>query len=329
MATKKKKRRKRLSGSAKALIVVIALIVAVFSYLIYRNEQGGGYGSGSSSNHSPSDKEKNDSELEGDNVKFHFVDVGQGDCTVICTKDGNIIIDAGKTRKDSEAQMKAYIDDLGITEFKYAIFTHPHEDHIGGADVILENYKIENVIIPDYEATTKIYETMLECIDKSGAEVEVIEEGENFEFNIGDLRARILAPVKFDNNPNNASIVTRLDYGEVSVMITGDAEGTTKNDSEKLMLEKYKDDLSILDCDIYKLGHHGAKNASSKEFLEAMSPEIGIISCGVDNDYGHPHEEVLERLKDANVKYYRTDELGTIIVSVYKDGYKVSTANKK
>ena len=329
MATK---RRKRMKKSTKVIISLLIIIASVISgWLVYDNGGFAGGGSGGSGGGGSSKKENSNLaeggvESEGDPIKVYFLDVGQADCTVIMSDEGNMIIDAGAN--SSQKDMKSYIDKLKITEFKYAIFTHPHEDHIGGAEVILDNYKIENVIIPDYDATTKVYLTMLESIENCGANVEVIEEGENFEFSIGELKAQILAPIKFDDNPNNASIVTRVDYGETSIMFTGDAEGEKKNDPEKLMLEKYKNNLSILDCDIYKMGHHGSKTSSSQEFLDAVSPEIAIISCGVDNDYGHPNAEVLERLKNGNVEYYRTDELGAIILTVYKNGYKITGSKK-
>ena len=323
MATKRK--RYRMKKSAKIVITVIILIASIIGgWLIAENSgiSSGGSGGGSSSG-KDSDRESSEVvEGEGDPVKIYFIDVGQADCTVICTNEGNMIIDAGSN--SSEEQMLAYINKLKITEFKYAIFTHPHEDHIGGAEKILENYKVENVLIPDYEATTKVYLKMLEAIDTNGATVEVIEAGENFEFSIGELKAKVLAPIQFDDNPNNASIVTRIDYGETSLMFTGDAEGSANDDPEKLILEKYKDNLDILDCDIYKLGHHGSRTSSSQEFLDAVSPEISIISCGLDNDYGHPHPEVIARLEEAGIEYYRTDELGTIVMIVYKNGYKIS-----
>ena len=327
----KKRKKYRMKKSTKVILTIIILIASMISgWLIVDNggiSVGGGSGGGGSSSDKDSDRESSEVVVgEGDPVKIYFIDVGQADCTVICTKDGNMIIDAGSN--SSEEQMLAYIDKLKITEFKYAIFTHPHEDHIGGAEKILQNYTVENVLIPDFEATTKVYTKMIEAIEENGSEVEIIEAGENFEFSIGDLHAKVLAPVQFDNNVNNASIVTRVDYGETSIMFTGDAEGAKSEDPEKLILEKYKNNLDILDCDIYKLGHHGSSTSSSQEFLDAISPEIGIISCGLDNDYGHPHEEVIERLENAQIEYYRTDELGTIILTVYKNGYKISE-NKK
>ena len=321
----KKRRRKRIKKSTKIKISLILVIASVVAGLIVYDE--GGFSGGGSSKGDSTNLGSDDSSGEGDPIKVYFIDVGQADCTVIVSKKGNMIIDAGSN--SAQKDMKSYIDKLGIEEFEYAIFTHPHEDHIGGAEVILDNYKINNVIIPDYEAKTKVYLTMLDSIEKCGAEVEIIEEGENFEFSIGELKAQILAPIKFDDNPNNASIVTRIDYGETSLMVPGDAEGEKKDDPEKLMLQKYKNNLSILDCDIYKMGHHGSRTSSSQEFLDALSPQIAIISCGLDNDYGHPHEEVISRLEEGNIEYYRTDELGTIILTVYKNGYKIKGTNTK
>ena len=328
MTIRKLRKIKKTIKITISLIIILASVIG--GWLIYEN---GGFssgigGSGSGSSKGDSTTIVSDySEGEGYPIKVYFIDVGQADCTVIVSKKGNMIIDAGSNSAQND--MKSYIDKIGIEEFDYAIFTHPHEDHIGGAEVILDNYKINNVIIPDYEAKTKVYMTMLDSIENCGANVEIIEEGENFEFSIGELKAQILAPIKFDDNPNNASIVTRIDYGETSLMVTGDAEGEKKDDPEKLMLQKYKNNLSILDCDIYKMGHHGSKTSSSQEFLDALSPQIAIISCGVDNDYGHPHGEVISRLEAENIEYYRTDELGTILLTMYKNGYKIKGTNTK
>ena len=328
MTIRKLRKIKKTIKITISLIIILASVIG--GWFIYENggfSSGIGGSGGGSSKGDSTNLVSDDSDGEGDPIKVYFIDVGQADCTVIVSKKGNMIIDAGSNSAQND--MKSYIDKIGIEEFDYAIFTHPHEDHIGGAEVILDNYKINNVIIPDYEAKTKVYMTMLDSIENCGANVEIIEEGENFEFSIGELKAQILAPIKFDDNPNNASIVTRIDYGETSLMVTGDAEGEKKDDPEKLMLQKYKNNLSILDCDIYKMGHHGSKTSSSQEFLDALSPQIAIISCGVDNDYGHPHGEVISRLEAENIEYYRTDELGTILLTMYKNGYKIKGTNTK
>ena len=246
-------------------------------------------------------------------IEVHFVDVGQGDCAIIRTPDGNIIIDAGTN--SSEDQMKAYIDKLGIDSFEYAIFTHPHEDHIGGAEVVMRNYKVNNVLIPDLAATTKVYETMLDSIEESGANVVVIEAGKELEFTVGSLVAKVLGPVEIDDDKNNASIVMNVKYGKTGILFTGDAEVK----SEELLLKKYK--LGQLRADIIKLGHHGSDTSSSLDFLRAVSPKVGIISCGVDNTYGHPNAEILTRLESEGIEYHRTDKEGSIVYVVNADGY--------
>lgn len=247
-------------------------------------------------------------------IVVHFVDVGQGDCTVICTPKGNIIIDAGTN--SSQDEMDAYIKSLGIESFEYAIFTHPHEDHIGGAEVIMNNYDVANVIIPDMEATSKVYETMLDSIEKSDANVIVIEAGKSYDFTVGSLMGSILGPIEIGDDPNNASIVTKLTFGKTKLLIMGDAEA----ESEELLLKKHML-TDVLDADILKLGHHGSRTSSTEEFLKKVSPSVAIISCGVDNSYGHPHAETIKKLNDQGIEYHRTDTEGTVIYTVNADGY--------
>ncbi len=254
--------------------------------------------------------------VDGEAV-VHFIDVGQGDCSVICTSAGNIIIDAGTN--SSEAEMKEYIDSLGIDSFEYAIFTHPHEDHIGGAEVIMQNYNVKNVILPDLAATTKVYEIMLDSIEESGANVKIIEAGEQYSFSVGALTAKILGPVEIDDDPNNASVITKVSYGKTSILYMGDAEVP----AEELLLAKYM--LGELDSDIIKLGHHGSNTSSDEGFLSAVSPKVAIISCGVDNKYGHPNAETIEKLNAGNIKYHRTDMEGSVVYILNADGYTLKS----
>ena len=258
------------------------------------------------------EKDNNAGIVDGE-IAVHFVDVGQGDCAVICTSEGNIIVDAGTN--SSEDEMLAYIDKLGIKSFKYAIFTHPHEDHIGGADAIMKNYSVENVIIPDFAATSKTYLNMMDSIEQSGADVKVIEANEEYQFTVGSLVANVLGPVEIDNDLNNASIVMRVEYGKTSLLFMGDAEVS----SEELLLQKYK--FGKLRSDIIKLGHHGSETSSSLNFLQAVSPSVAIISCGVDNTYGHPHAKILHRLESEGIAYHRTDKEGSIVYIINADGY--------
>lgn len=313
---KRKTRKRKLNASTLIAIVLVAIVLAVGIFGCFYEQIMDLFSGGSSGGGGGSDDDS-PSISDSGSVTVHFIDVGQADCAVICTENGNIIIDAGMNA--SEEEMKAYIDKIGVKSFKYAIFTHPHEDHIGGAEVIMKNYRVENVIIPDLEATTKVYTTMLDSIDKSGANVDIIEAGETFEFSVGALKAKILGPVEIDDDPNNASVITKVTYGKTKLLFMGDAEVP----SEELLLRKYR--MSELDSDIIKLGHHGSDTSSSIDFLRAVSPDVAIISCGVDNKYGHPNAEIIERLNSQNIDYHRTDKEGSIICTITSDGYTFKT----
>lgn len=319
---KRRSRKNKLNTSTLVAIVLVAVVLiaglvgCLFEPLsdlfsgFSSGGRGGGGGGGSSDSSDISD---------GSAVTVHFIDVDQADCAVICTENGNIIIDAGMNA--SEDEMKAYIDKIGVKSFKYAIFTHPHEDHIGGAEVILKNYRVENVIIPDLAATTKVYNTMLDAIEETVPEenVHVIEAGEEFEFFVGLLKAKILGPVEIDDDPNNASVITKITYGKTKLLFMGDAEVK----SEELLLKKYR--ASELDADIIKLGHHGSNTSSDPDFLRAVSPEVAIISCGLDNKYGHPNAETINTLEQQSIKYHRTDKEGTVICTITSGGYSFKT----
>lgn len=239
-------------------------------------------------------------------VEFHFIDVGQGDAALIRTEAGNVLIDAGTN--DAEDELVAYLKAEGITELAYAVFTHPHEDHIGGADAVLEYCKVENVILPEVTATTVVYNRMMDAIDAEGATVIIAVPEATY--TVGDLKLTILGPIGSNyKDMNNDSVVLRADFGESSVLYTGDAEDI----SEKEMVEKFR--LSgKLDCDLLKVGHHGSENSSTDIFLDAVTPELAVISCGEGNKYGHPTQEALARLDARNVTYWRTDLLGSIVI---------------
>ena len=314
---KRKTRKKHLNTSTVVAIVLVAILMIVGIVGCFYEPIMDLFSGSSSGTGGDSDSDYDSSPDSDSSVKVHFIDVGQADCAVICTDNGNIIIDAGMNA--SEDEMKAYIDKLGIKSFRYAIFTHPHEDHIGGAEVIMKNYRVDNVIIPDLEATTKVYEAMLDSIEESGARVKVIEAGDTFDFSVGSLKAKILGPVEIDDEPNDASIITKITYGKTDLLFMGDAE----THSEELLLRKYI--MGELRADIIKLGHHGSNTSSSPEFLRAVSPDVAIISCGLDNKYGHPHSETLDTLEDQKIQYYRTDMQGSVICTITPDGYTFKT----
>ncbi len=245
--------------------------------------------------------------VSGDEVQIHFIDIGQGDAALIRTSEGDVLIDAGDNF--SEEDLKFYLDRVQVDDLAYMVFTHPDSDHIGGADIVLENYDVERVIRPDCEKNSATYRTMVELIEAEKAED--IHPDIGYVFMVGEVRFTVLAPgERTYKDANDASIVLRMDYGETSILFTGDAE----INSEKDMLSRYGDTVGgMLDCDIIKAGHHGSNTSSSKAFLEAVTPDTVIISCGEDNTYGHPHREILIRYENMGTTIYRTDRDGTVV----------------
>ena len=243
--------------------------------------------------------------VSGDEVQFHFIDVGQGDAALIRTSAGDILIDAGTNA--SEEQLRAYLDRLGVKDIEYAVFTHPHEDHIGGADMVVNTYNVKRVILPQKEHDSKTYERMLDAIEAK--KCEVIAAAPDKTFQVGELTCTILAPIGTAYKElNNYSVVIRAEYGDTSVLFTGDAE----IDSEDEMLEKYML-TGKLDCDILKSGHHGSDTSSGQDFLKAVSPVYAVISVGEGNTYDHPKQEILARYEALKIQYFRTDKEGDIV----------------
>lgn len=244
-------------------------------------------------------------------VEYHFIDVGQGDATLIRTPEGDILIDTGEN--SAEEDLKNYLDLCGVEVLYYAVFTHPDSDHIGGADMVLAEYEVLNVIKPDFEKTTKVYARMIEGIEAEGCNVYNALPGETY--SLGEFDMFILGPdpesqskfgIKLDSN--NSSIVIRATWGETTALLTGDAEEPEENSIMKTYSAEHLGSMLL------KVGHHGSRTSSTDAWLAAVNPQIAVISCGLNNSYGHPHAEVLEKLKAyVGDKIYRTDELGSIV----------------
>ena len=284
MATRRQKK------AMKGFVWVILLVIAAIAGLIFGKDALTGQTS---------------EPVSGGEVQFHFIDVGQGDAALICTEVGYILIDAGTN--SSEEELKAYLDRLGVTDIEYAVFTHPHEDHIGGADMILNTYNVKRVVMPDATATSKTFERMMDAIEAE--KCEVIEATPDKTFKVGEVTCTILAPIGTSyTETNNYSVVLRADYGDTSVLFTGDAEV----DAEYEILEKYRF-KNTLDCDLIKVGHHGSDTSSSKDFLDAVTPVFAVISVGEGNTYNHPKQEILSRSQGINAEVYRTDKEGSIV----------------
>ena len=253
----------------------------------------------------------------GDILEVHFVDVGQADGILIKMPDGRCAtIDSGDTSHKDE--FMEYLENEGVKNIYFAVATHGHNDHIGGMKSVIESFDVDSIIRTDehYDSTT--YTNMLYAIEENGVNEIVVSAGDVFE--CGDVRFDVLAPVGNDyDDYNDFSVVIKMTYGNTSFLFTGDAAA----DSEEDMLASGCD----LGCDVLKVGHHGSSGSNIKEFIDAVNPEISVISVGENNDYGHPHKEVLERLESVESEIYRTDKHGS--VKVFSDGQKVWTETEK
>lgn len=235
----------------------------------------------------------------------HFIDVGQADAACIVLPSGEaILIDAGSNA--SEDHLLSYLARYGIRHIQYAVFTHPHEDHIGGADAVFRACKIDKVIMPNVTSNTSTYDILLDCIAEEGSTVQYAAPGNTYI--VGDASFTILGPVTCDDeNLNDASIILSFCYGDTTFLFTGDAELTAE--SAAMVCNP-----TAFNADVLKVGHHGSSTSSSDLFLAAVTPDVAVISCGAFNEYGHPHTAVLERIGQYTNHIFRTDELGSIRV---------------
>ena len=245
--------------------------------------------------------------LREQEAQFHFIDVGQGDAALIRTAEGNILVDAGTGA--SEDRLRAYLDNLGIKEIRYAIFSHPDEDHIGGADMILREYDVEQVILPPVKPNTEVFASTMKAAEAAGSEI--LWATPSTTLILGGVTCSILAPLRTDyEGTNNGGIVLRVDYGNTSALFMGDAEQVVE---EELVAHYGSAAGGLLDCDLVKVGHHGSDTSSGEAFLQAVTPDYGVISCGAGNPYGHPTPSVLDAYRTVGATLYRTDLTGSIV----------------
>ncbi|MDR2939631.1 MAG: MBL fold metallo-hydrolase [Clostridiales bacterium] len=241
-------------------------------------------------------------------VFIYYIDVGQADSTLITSEFGNILIDGGEN--ETENELLSFIKSKGVTTLDYVVATHPHTDHIGGLDKIINSLDVKNILMTNGLSDTTTYEKFLTSI-KNKKIMPTLAKANSF-FQLGELEFTILNPVNNNyENLNNYSISLKMNYKGRSFLFTGDAE--TEAENEILGLNQN------ISADVYKAGHHGSSTSTSDNFLEAVNPHAVIISCGANNPYGHPHKETIEKLNGTQV--YRTDLLGTIKLET--DGYRV------
>jgi competence protein ComEC len=251
----------------------------------------------------------------------YYLDVGQGDCTIIKSNDAVMMIDTSTDSREND--IKEAMTSLNLTTIDYLVITHQHDDHMGSANAILNEYNVKNILMPKLSkinmVTTSSYNKLLETILEK--DVNAIAASPGMTFKLGDADVSIFSPSQQDEDLNNMSIVLKVVYGETSFLFQGDAE--------KIVEEQLLESGFNLEADVIKLGHHGSNTSSTDKYLKAVNPQYAIISCGADNSYGHPHSQVIDRLKNNNIDFYITAQTGDI--TIISDGKKLSleTQNKE
>lgn len=241
-------------------------------------------------------------------ISITMLDVGQG-LSILIESNGEYMLYDGGDRGTS-SYVVSYLKKHNVTELEYMIASHYDADHIAGLVGVLETTTVNNVINPAYKTDTKIYESYILGVQNSGAEVIYPSVGDTYE--LGEATFTVLAPVKQYNDPNEMSVAIKIDCGEFDCVITGDAEA----ESERAMLDSGLN----LNTDLFVAGHHGSSSSNGDAFVQALKPEYAFISCGKDNDYGHPHQETLDTFAKYNVQVFRSDIDGE--VTCYYDGIR-------
>jgi len=241
-----------------------------------------------------------------DSIQIHVIDVGQADCMVFETPNGNIMIDTGTDL--SETMLRAYLRSHGLTSFEYLILSHPHDDHIGGADMILREFPVKTLVSADTVSIDQVWLNVKAALEDNKGDVKWLKPDAGTTFWLGEVRVEILAvPAAENEGGNDDSLIIRADIGECSFLMMGDAEAKL----EKQLLNTLPQ--SSLNATFLKVGHHGSSGSTTEAFLKVVRPEIAVISAGDGNSFSHPHQELLLRLRSIDAKIYRTDQNGTHI----------------
>lgn len=243
-----------------------------------------------------------------------FLDVGQGD-SVLIAQDGQFcLIDAGTP--DGQEALVRDLESAGVEELAYVVMTHPHADHAGGMAAVLEAFPTGTLVLPQIEGLEEESSTLQRTLDAAeDCGVAMVQASTGDSYSLGSGRLDVLlapTPEEAGDNLNNLSLCLKYTAGDFVFVDTGDAE----EEVEEELLERYWFGLK---ADLLKAGHHGSNTSNTEEFLAAVRPDIVVASCGLDNDYGHPHQEVVERVESTGADFYRTDLDGAVTVSV-RDG---------
>ena len=253
--------------------------------------------------------------VSGTGLTVHYIDVGQAD-SILLQCDGEAMLIDGGNVADSQTVV-SYLQRQGVEELSYVVNTHAHEDHVGGLAGVLAVFEADAVWCPVTEYESQCFADFVTYTQAQGLSLTCPAPGSVF--SLGEAQVTVLGPLEAYDDPNNTSIVLRVDYGETSFLFTGDMERTAEED--------LLDDGAALEADVLKAGHHGSDTSSSYPFLRAVDPEAVVISVGADNSYNHPGEDALSRFRDLGAAVYRTDLQGDVVVT--SDGAEITFSTER
>lgn len=242
-----------------------------------------------------------------DQFIVYFIDVGQGDASLITCDGHSMLIDGGHSKESDK--LYTFLKNKEINHLDYIVATHPDDDHIGGLAGALNYATVDTALSPVETNDSKSFENFKKYLDKQGVGITVPAAGDTFP--LGSSTVTVLGPAEIVDSDNNNSIVLKVTHGENSILFTGDAENKEEHD----IIYANAD----LESTVLKIAHHGSSSSTSDDWLNAVNPTAAVISCGMNNEYGHPTAEILDRLKERQIQTFRTDLQGEITV-YEKDG---------
>ena len=358
MAKKKNKREKELQKFVASLVVIIILAIIVLAVFYVSNGYKFDFGflkkesESVSVNHSEVDSVRD--------LKVYFIDIGQGDCIFIELPDGrNMLIDTGEKRNAGKAKIDKYLrDEKGNkVTIDYCVATHPDSDHIGLMPYVYEQYDVLKSYRPYVYSTNKsasalpytlnkgitlkgkgdsdIYYNYIVDVDKEKTYWEFFKDNSDFTNEFKDKNDEIyeytvnfvmpyaddLNDYRYFTTPNDFSAVIMLEYADRKILFTGDIEYETgKKGAEQSFIREFSSNPEMVDCDVFKVAHHGSDSSTSPEFLSLVKPEHSVISCGLSNKHRHPLKSTIDNLLTCGSEIYRTDLQGTIVLTIDSKG---------
>lgn len=304
------KEKKKMRKHTKEFLVFLFLAILYLVILFYRYYISQQQGSASSDLVIvPAESSSQSVEtFDGKVLKMHIINCGQGDSFLFEYDKQYAMIDCGP-QPGKEERVVNYLKRENVDKISFIVGTHHHDDHMGGMANILDNFSCDTVYMPKFSTDTNWYTKILSRIKKYHVKRVNPKVGDTYY--LGDVSFNVIGQLttkEANGNTNNMSTVIKVTYGNMDIIMTGDAE----KDFEKKIIESGIN----LDAEVLKLGHHGSDTSTSDKFLDAVNPTYAIISCGLDNRYGHPCKSTMDKLGKRNIQVYRTDQMGDIIMTV-------------